>query len=79
MNCRSEDQLSTKGTGISKDFQNNSLRIQLNKWVHQEKPCTILFLLKMTDSKMHRLKKIKIQKLTDREGHSKWIKTNTEF
>lgn len=46
MNCRSEDQLSTKGTRISKDFQNISLRIQL---VYQQKACRSLFFFKMTE------------------------------
>ena len=46
MNCRSEDQLSAKGTRISKDFQNISLRIQL---VYQQKTCRSLFFFKMTE------------------------------
>lgn len=61
MNYRSEDQLSAKWTGISKDFQNISLRIQLNKLVQQQKACRSLFLYKMTEkitnSNTHRLKK----------------------
>ena len=43
MNCRSEDQLSAKGTRLSKNFQNISLRIQL---VYQQRLREAYFSLK---------------------------------